>query len=388
MKGLRKTAVIAAAVLITVLLSDSEVYRAVAVTTTQQQLEQTQNEKNELENELENTNQDIEGLKETHSSLKDELDSLNGDLTDVSGTLEKIEQEMQVKEKDIEDTKAALDEAKATEEWQYECMVRRIRLMYERGDISYIDTLLGVSSVSDMVSVADCFEMIEAYDRKMLESYKETKSLIEEQESILESEYDELENLRIAAEAEKSKVSGLISRTANSIAEYAGQIDDAEKEALALEEEIRKKDEDIEYLQQKIAEEQAMSQQAANSTWRDISEVEFADGDRYLLANLIYCEAGGEPDAGKLAVGSVVINRVLSSVYPDTVVGVIYQDRQFSPVASGRLALALAENRATQSCYDAADQAMSGVTNVGSCVYFRTPVVGLTGIQIGGQIFY
>ncbi|MCD7836877.1 MAG: cell wall hydrolase [Lachnospiraceae bacterium] len=388
MKGLRKTAVIAAAVLITVLLSDSEVYRAVAVTTTQQQLEQTQNEKNELENELENTNQDIEGLKETHSSLKDELDSLNGDLTDVSGTLEKIEQEMQVKEKDIEDTKAALDEAKATEEWQYECMVRRIRLMYERGDISYIDTLLGVSSVSDMVSVADCFEMIEAYDRKMLESYKETKSLIEEQESILESEYDELENLRIAAEAEKSKVSGLISRTANSIAEYAGQIDDAEKEALALEEEIRKKDEDIEYLQQKIAEEQAMSQQAANSTWRDISEVEFADGDRYLLANLIYCEAGGEPDAGKLAVGSVVINRVLSSVYPDTVVGVIYQDRQFSPVASGRLALALAENRATQSCYDAADQAMSGVTNVGSCVYFRTPVEGLTGIQIGGHIFY
>ena len=89
-----------------------------------------------------------------------------------------------------------------------------------------------------------------------------------------------------------------------------------------------------------------------------------------------------------LAVGAVVINRVLSSVYPDTVTGVIYQRSQFSPVASGRLALALAEGRATQACYDAADEAMSGVSNVGDCVYFRTPIEGLSGISIGGHIFY
>ena len=102
----------------------------------------------------------------------------------------------------------------------------------------------------------------------------------------------------------------------------------------------------------------------------------------------IYCEAGAEPYAGQLAVGAVVINRVLSSVYPDTVTGVIYQNKQFSPVASGRLALALAENRATPACYKAADEAMSGQTNVGNCVYFRTPIEGLSGISIGGHIFY
>ena len=115
----------------------------------------------------------------------------------------------------------------------------------------------------------------------------------------------------------------------------------------------------------------------------------FAEGDHYLLANLIYCEAGGEPYAGQVAVGSVVINRVLSSVYPDTVTGVIYQNKQFSPVASGRLALALAEGRATGSCYQAADEVMKGTTNVGNCVYFRTPVDGVTPkYRIGGHIFY
>ena len=118
------------------------------------------------------------------------------------------------------------------------------------------------------------------------------------------------------------------------------------------------------------------------------SEVTFEDGDKMLLANLIYCEAGGEPYEGQMAVGAVVINRVLSSVYPDTVTGVIYQRGQFSPVSDGHLALALASDKATTSCYQAAEAAMSGRTNVGNCVYFRTPIPGLEGIRIGGHIFY
>ena len=114
----------------------------------------------------------------------------------------------------------------------------------------------------------------------------------------------------------------------------------------------------------------------------------FAEGDRKLLANLIYCEAGGEPYAGQVAVGAVVINRVLSSKFPDTVVGVIYQSKQFSPVGSGRLEIALTADLATPKCYQAADEAMSGATNVGTCLFFRTPIPGLTGINIGGHVFY
>ena len=205
---------------------------------------------------------------------------------------------------------------------------------------------------------------------------------------LFSAEKAELDNLKAAAEAEKSRVAGLISQTSNSIAQYAGQISEAEQRALQYEADLKKAEEDLEALWEKLRTELALSQAAANATWRDISEVNFAEDDLYLLANLIYCEAGGEPYAGQLAVGSVVINRVLSSKYPDTVLGVIYQNKQFSPVASGRLALALAENKATPKCYQAAQEAMSGVTNVGTCVYFRTPIEGLTGINIGGHVFY
>lgn len=356
--------------------------------TTQQKINQTEQEKNELEDRLGETNDNLEGLKGEHNSLKGKLNQLNTQLKEVSNNLAVLEGQIADKEKEIDDTQKALDEARETESWQQECMIRRIQFMYENSDSFYLDALFKAESFSDFINMADYFEQIAAYDNKMLEEYKENRKYIESEEARLQIEKEELDSLKVQTEAEKSKVSGLISQTSGTIADYADQISEAEEQALAFEAEIRKKEEDLTYLKKKLAEEIAMSQAAANATWRDISEVTFADGDRYLLANLIYCEAGGEPYAGQLAVGAVVINRVLSSVYPDTVLGVIYQNNQFSPVASGRLDLALASNKATAACYKAADEAMTGATNVGGCVYFRTPVEGLSGISIGGHIFY
>lgn len=386
MRSLRKTLTVCmVAVLVGIMPSDCMVATA---TSTMQQIQQQQQEKNELQEQLNQNQENLEGLKGEHNTLKGELKNLNTQLSEVSDNLASLEQQIRDKEQEIADTQASLEEAKATEAWQYECMVTRTQIMYERSDTSYINAILDKGSFDEMLNAADFFQDIAEYNRMKLQEFKENRILIEEQEALLQSEKIELDNLKIAAEAEKSKVSGLISQTSNKMSDYAEQISDAEQKALEYEAAIKKADENLEALQKKLAEELAMSQNAANSSWRDISEVTFAEGDRYLLANLIYCEAGGEPYEGQVAVGSVVINRVLSSVYPDTVVGVIYQRKQFSPVASGRLDLALAANKATASCYRAADEAMSGMTNVGNCVYFRTPIEGLSGINIGGHVFY
>lgn len=383
----RLTAVLTIILVIQSVSSASNVV-VVQATSTQQKIDQTQQEKNELEGKLDKTQENLEGLKGEHNTLKGELNNLNTQLTKVSENLDSLEKQIREKEQDIADTQAALEEAKATEAWQYNNMVTHIKFMYERKEKNVAASLLSMNSFADMLNAAYYFEKIAGYDQLKMTEFKENRQLIEEQEARLQADRAELENLKVAAEAEKNKVSGLISQTANTMSQYADQISEAEEKAKAYEDEIKKKEEDLTYLQEKLREEIAMSQAAANATWRDISEVSFSEGDRALLANLIYCEAGGEPYPGQLAVGSVVINRVLSSKYPDSVVGVIYQNKQFSPVGSGRLDLALANNRATARCYQAADEAMSGVTNVGTCVYFRTPVEGLSGISIGGHIFY
>ena len=302
--------------------------------------------------------------------------------------LNELESQIAIKQTDIVQTQAALEEAQQVEQEQYDLMKARIKFLYEQGENSYLELLLTSENLGDVLNRAEYISEVNLYDQQLLQEYQSTCAQVTEAEQQLQTELAELGDMKVQVEAEQSKVSGLVSQTANSIAGYANEIDAAEAEAENYENLIALQNQNIAALKKQLEEERRLSALAASSAKRDISEVTFADGDRYLLANLIYCEAGGEPYEGKVAVGAVVINRVLSSVYPDTVTGVIYQRKQFSPVASGRLAAALAAGKATQSCYQAADEAMAGVTNVGNCVYFRTPIEGLTGISIGGHIFY
>lgn len=356
--------------------------------TTQQKLDDALKEKENIEKEIDKKQDEIDQLNKTKKGLKAELKDLNTQLTEVSENLDSLEKQILEKEEDIRIANEEIEKAKETEEWQYECMVKRIQYLYVSGETDYLEILLSSKNFSELLNYGDYVEALADYDRKMMDDYIATREAIEEKEATLQVEKTELENLKLAAETEKSKVAALISKTSSSISQYNEDISQAEEEAMAYEAELKKQEEDIAALKKKIEEEKALSAAAAQATWRDISQVSFAEGDRKLLANIIYCEAGGESEAGKLAVGAVVINRVLSSKYPDSVVGVIYQPYQFSPVRSGRLELALSVDKATPACYKAADEAMAGKTNVGQCLYFRTPIDGLTGIQIGGHIFY
>ena len=356
--------------------------------TTLEKLQKAKEEKEKTEAAKGNTEKQKESLQITQNSLLGKLGALNDDLEVVSNNLADLERQIDVKEQEITQTQEVLAEAITAEENQYESMKQRIRFMYERGNQTYLDMLLSATGFGDLLNKGEYIEEITRYDREMLIQFQETRAYVEEVEAQLNVELEDLNTLKAEAKAEQEKVSQLVKQTANSVASYGNQIKDAEATIDALDNMLSEQEEDIVALQKQYEEELALSRLAAQSAWRDISEVTFAEGDRYLLANLIYCEAGGEPYVGQVAVGSVVINRMLSSRYPDTMVGVIYQNKQFSPVGNGRLALALANNKATASCYKAADEAMKGMTNVGHCLYFRTPIPGLTGTHIGGHIFY
>ena len=110
--------------------------------------------------------------------------------------------------------------------------------------------------------------------------------------------------------------------------------------------------------------------------------------DLLLLAALIQCEAGGEPYEGQVAVGAVVMNRVRSAAYPSTIHGVIYASGQFTPAMTGKLNQVYNSGNIRQSCILAAQEALSGVSNVGDLTHFRTNNGMHTGIVIGHHIFY
>jgi len=354
----------------------------------EEEIRQRQEEKEQTEGKIDESKEEIESLQETTEGLKGQLNNLNADLTEVSSNLADLEEKIAAKNDEIAKTQEELEEAKEVEQDQYAAMKKRIQFMYEKQDYVLMEMLFGADNFTEFLNRNDYIEQLSQYDREQFEEFKATREEIEEKEAQLQEEKEELDKLKVEVEAEQSRVAGLVSQTSGKISSYQNEISSTEAEMLEYEKQLQEQKNSIEQLQKELAEERRLSQLAAQSAWRDISGISFADGDRYLLANLIYCEAGNQPYEGQVAVGAVVINRVRSAVFPDTVVGVIYQNKQFSPVASGRLALALAEDHATQACYRAADEAMSGATTVGDCLFFRTPIEGLTGIQIGGHIFY
>ncbi|MEZ3507595.1 MAG: cell wall hydrolase [Lachnospiraceae bacterium] len=399
MRARRSVTVCAVAILLSVMLPVT----VQATEETRRKINQAEQEKKETESKLDETEENLDKLNEQKNSLQGALTTLNTELSQVSNNLSDLETKITDKEaeidalnKEIARVQEELTIAVQLKEEQYEAMKQQIKFIYERSDYLYLELFFSAGSFSDFLNKNNYIEQLSAYEEKVLQDYKDAQAAMEAKEEELQLAMDKLEQdkeelgeYKVQVVAEQSRVSGLVSKTSSSINATASQISEAEAEALAYEQKIKEQEENITALKAKLAEEIRMAQLASESSWRDISEVNFAEGDRYLLANLIYCEAGGESYTGQVAVGSVVINRVLSSVFPDTVTGVIYQSRQFSPVASGRLALALAEGRATGSCYQAADEVMKGTTNVGGCVYFRTPVDGVTPkYRIGGHIFY
>jgi spore germination cell wall hydrolase CwlJ-like protein len=392
-----------AACLAVILLCGAVSGSVCATEETRQKIEQAEQEKKDTEQQLSETEDNLKDLNEQKDSLQGALTTLNTELSQVSNNLDDLESKITDKEQEIEDTnqkieqvQEELDVAIRLKDEQYASMKAQIKFMYERSDSLYLELFFSSDNFADFLNRNSYIEQLSAYQQSVLQSYMDAQAAMEQkQEELeqakaeLEDDKAELDDYKVEVVAEQSRVSGLVSQTSNNINATESQISDAEAAALAYEQQIKDQESNIATLKAKLAEEIRMAQLAAQSSWRDISEVSFGDGDRYLLANLIYCEAGGESYSGQVAVGSVVMNRVLSSVFPDTITGVIYQSGQFSPVASGRLALALAEGKATGSCYQAADEVMGGTTNVGSCVYFRTPVDGITPkYTIGGHIFY
>ncbi len=92
------------------------------------------------------------------------------------------------------------------------------------------------------------------------------------------------------------------------------------------------------------------------------------NGNLYLLARLVYGEARGEPYKGQVAVAAVVLNRVKSSEFPNSVSGVIYQSGAFSVVSDGQINLTPDE-----TAIKAARDAMNGYDPTNGCLYYYNP---------------
>lgn len=359
----------------------------VSATSTGQKIQNVENEMKQTENKLEQTNDELSDLNSDRAGLQVHLNNLNAELEEVNIKLMEIEEIRKSKETAIAETQEKIVKTKELQRERYEEMKKRIKFMYESGSESYLQLFLTSSSFADFLNKADYIEMINQYDRQMLEQYTRTQEEIEKKEKELQQEKEALLVLEQEANASSAEMYETVKKAGENLKKYTEEIAEKEAQALAYEKKIAEQEGDLVALRAKYKEELALSAQSHAMGSRDLSEIVFASGDEDIMAAIIECEAGGESYTGKVAVGAVVMNRVRSPLFPNTVLEVIMAPKQFSPVGSGRFAIVLARG-ANESCYQAARDAMAGASPVGDCLFFRTPIPGLTGQQIGGHIFY
>lgn len=347
----------------------------------------------------------IDELELNKENLSDYLASLNQSYDAAQVLIDTFNLQIESKQADIDNINAKLDEAESQKTDQYEAMKLRIQYMYESGDMDIVNALMSDQSIGEILNQVEYIGELLEYDRSKMEDYENLLLTITVMRNQAQQEKDNLQSLKTEQESLADALSELMSEASDNIKKHQEQISVAEAEAEQYEKEMESRKNSIEELKQeesrRIAEsisesiresEEASRRQAAKDAgiaYEETTAFEYETqvNDLLRLAAIIYCEAGGEPYEGQLAVGSVVMNRVASSKYPNTIEEVLMQPYQFTPVGSGRYSIALAK-QPNESCLKAATEVLIQGVRTGRWLYFRTVNNIIKGDVIGNQVFY
>ena len=250
-------------------------------------------------------------------------------------------------------------------------MKLRIQYMYENKSTNTLVNYLECGSISEFLQRLEYMSQITAYDQAAVKKFEETEAKLEETKAAIEEKSDELSAYQSNLKSKKNQLGTLVNNTSTALNTTNSQIADTQ----AAIEELEKQLEEAKSYEKKIQKQYqdaqvALAEKLAGERGGYSGGYSTTDEETLLLAALIQAEAANQGDAGRLAVGSVVMNRVASSRFPNTVSGVIYSSGQFAPVTSGRVALILAEGP-NSACQYAASQAIAGNTNT-DALFFCT----------------
>lgn len=367
----------------------------------QQQKEENQKKQNELQKEKDNAQNVVDGLQQEADELGSTYYSLNSRLQTVNDEIDDTQNAIVTTQQDIEDLEQELADAKEAQQAQYEGMKKRIQYMYENGTDSLLVSILESGSIVEFIQRTEYVAMITSYDRQMVDAYGELQETITAKSEELSTKKMQLSAYRDTLATKQDELDDLVENASDAYSAKNGEVSAAQMSVEEFDAQIAAYREQEKALEQKYAEAQIEiakqiaqeQEQSGETTPEDTSGAlsGYTEADLKLMAAIIQAEAGGESYAGKLAVGTVIMNRVMSSKFPNTLSGVIYQTNQFQPVRDGHLALIL-ERGPNETCINAAREVLNGYRS-GDWLFFMTQkwadYYGITGYtMIGNHAFF
>lgn len=218
------------------------------------------NKKKDAEKKLNAINEDIEDIEDQKEDLEQEAEEYEKQLVDLLVTIQIINHDIENKEDEIETAKAEYEVALAKQEKQQWAMNKRIKYMYEKGDMNYMQILLESKKFSDAVNKSTYSEKLYAYDRYQLYLYEQTKEEVIEKQKALDEDMAELEEIKLDAVSQEEELQLLVDEYSENIENFDEQLSGAKEKASQYKEQIQKQSEQIKALE---AEEQRKALEAA-----------------------------------------------------------------------------------------------------------------------------
>ena len=334
-----------------------------AISSLQGQKQQTQANVNNLQNQRDSLQSEING----YSS---QLNTLNGEISDTEVKLSEVSAQ-------IIELENQLSEAKAQEKDRYDMLKLRLKSTYENGgDKGFLRMIFfGSNTLKDILTKAEYLDAIMDYDNRKIDEFQVLQQSIREKTEEVKQKEAEIDAYQDQLDAKYDKISSLtdtvrgqLNTTKNSLSSEQGKLEDYDKKLSELDARMKELEAKSAAAQAQLA--QQLTARLARSK-EDTSGSYAASADELTwLAATIQAEADGESYTGKLGVGSVIMNRVKSSAFPNSVIGVITQAKQFASYRSGKVELIISSGP-NSTCIQAAQEVLNG-KRTGDYLFFMT----------------
>ena len=206
---------------------------------------QAQNAKEQAQSNLESTNEKINSIASRQQELQKEINALDSELVDLLVNMDILSDELDQKDEQIKQADKNLEAAKEKESTQYERMKKRIRYMYERGDSSILEALLGATSMADFLNRVNYCNKVHDYDREQLQEYKDTKQKVKDLKIQLEEEHSELEVMQQNYKDQEKDLKKMVASKKAVMTDFDSQLAQAKVLAAAYKETIQEQNQVI-----------------------------------------------------------------------------------------------------------------------------------------------
>ena len=218
-----------------------------------EEINDAQAEKQKIESNISNAKKLKKELEKSRYDLNMYVTQLDGNLNQIESKLDNLNTLIEEKEQDIAKAKEELAQAQESQRVQYTAMKQRIKFMYEKGEYSFWDIILGAGSFADMLNKLEYVKRLSDYDQRKMEEYQQTIEYVKVCQEELSVQQETLQAAAQAAAEEQAVVAELITEKQEQIEEYEEDISNKEKLIKEYEEDLAMQNNTISALEKAVA---------------------------------------------------------------------------------------------------------------------------------------